>query len=83
MRNNSENKTNEIKELEPGILFYGKAAKTSTFGYGLLLGPHETKQGYWSVRILTITGDESTWATQDVREKSIREDWPKLYEWVV
>ena len=82
MRNNSENKTNEIKELEPGILFYGKAAKTSTFGYGLLLGPHETKQGYWSVRILTITGDESTWATQDVREKSIREDWPKLYEWV-
>ena len=82
MRNNSENKTNEIKELEPGMLFYGKSKKTNVIGYGLLLGPHETVKGYWSVRILTITGDESTWATQDVREKSIREDWPKLYEWV-
>ena len=82
MRNNSENKTNEIKELEPGILFYGKAKKTNVIGYGLLLGPHKTSKGYWSVRVLTITGDESTWITQDVREKSIREDWPKLYEWV-
>ena len=82
MRNNSENKTNEIKELEPGMLFYGKSKKTNVIGYGLLLGPHETAEGYWSVRILTISGDESKWNTTDIREKEIREEWPKMYEWV-
>ena len=82
MRNNSENKTNEIKELEPGMLFYGKAKKTNVIGYGLLLGPHKTSKGYWSVRVLTITGDESMWTTTDVREPTLREEWPKLYEWV-
>ena len=41
MRNNSENKTSEIKELEPGILFYGSASKGNTYGFGLLLGPNQ------------------------------------------
>jgi|2_EtaG_2_1085320.scaffolds.fasta_scaffold02012_4 hypothetical protein len=82
MRNNSENKTNEIKELEPGMLFYGKSKKTNVIGYGLLLGPHETAKGYWSVRILTIDSYGSKWNTTDIPEKAIREEWPKLYEWV-
>ena len=73
---------NEIKELEPGMLFFGKSKKYDTKGFGILLGPHETKQGYWSVRVLTITGDESMWTTTDVREPALREEWPKLYEWV-
>ena len=73
---------NEIKELEPGMLFYAKAKKANVVGYGLLLGPHETMQGYWSVRVLTITGDESVWATTEVREAALREEWPKLYDWV-
>ena len=74
---------NEIKELEPGILFYGKATKGNTFGYGLLLGPSEHKPQYWQVRCITYTDGDISCTTQDVREQSIREDWPKLYEWVV
>ena len=73
---------NEIKELEPGILFYGKATKGNVYGFGLLLGPHETKQGYWSVRCITYSGDDISCSTQDVTVKSLKEDWPKLYEWV-
>jgi len=82
MRNNSENKTNEIKELEPGILFYGKASKTSTFGYGLLLGPNKDKPQYWQVRCITYTDDAISCTTQDVKARALKEDWPKLYEWV-
>ena len=82
MRNNSENKTNEIKELEPGILFYGKSKTGSDVGYGLLLGPHETSKGFWQVRILTVSGDISEWDTVSVRGVELREDWPKIYDWV-
>ena len=91
---------NEIKELEPGILFYGKAAKTSAYGfglllgpsekstkhrvygYGLVLGPNEHKPQYWQVRCITYNGDDISCSTQDVMAKSLKEDWPKLYEWV-
>ena len=82
MRNNSENKTNEIKELEPGILFYGKATKGNVYGFGLLLGPNEEKPRYWQVRCVTYTDGDISCSTQDVLAKSLKEDWPKLYEWV-
>ena len=54
---------NEIKELEPGMLFFGKSKKYETKGFGILLGPHKDKPQYWQVRCM-------------------KEDWPKLYEWV-
>tara|TARA_R110000751_G_scaffold7611_2_gene30941 strand:+ start:1180 stop:1410 length:231 start_codon:yes stop_codon:yes gene_type:complete len=73
---------NEIKELEPGILFYGKAAKTSAYGFGLLLGPSEKSTNHWQVRCVTYTGDAISCTTQDVTVKSLKEDWPKMYEWV-
>ena len=73
---------NEIKELKPGILFFGKSKKYDTKGFGILLGPHETKQGYWSVRCITYSGDDISCSTQDVTVKSLKEDWPKLYQWV-
>jgi len=73
---------NEIKELEPGILFYGKAAKGNTFGYGLLLGPSEESANHWQVRCITYTDDAISCSTQDITVKSLKEDWPKLYEWV-
>ena len=73
---------NEIKELEPGMLFFGKSKKYDTKGFGILLGPHETKQGYWQVRCITYSGDDISCSTQDVTVKSLKEDWPKLYQWV-
>ncbi len=82
MRNNSENKTSEIKELEPGILFYGKAAKGNTYGFGLLLGPNEERPRYWKVRCVTYTDGAISCRTEDIMTKSLKEDWPKLYKWV-
>lgn len=82
MRNNSENKTSEIKELEPGILFYGKAAKGNTYGFGLLLGPNEKRPRYWQVRCVRFTDGVISCTTQDIMVRSLKEDWPKLYKWV-
>ena len=73
---------NEIKELKPGMLFYGKSAKNSVYGFGLLLGPKEENPKYWEVRCITYTEDNISCNTQDVTVKSLKEDWPKLYQWV-
>ena len=73
---------NEIKELKPGMLFYGKSKKLDVYGYGILLGPKEENPKSWEVRTLTFEGGRSTWKTQDVSVKSLKEDWPKLYQWV-
>ena len=82
MRNNSENKTSEIKELEPGILFYGAASKGNTYGFGLLLGPNQKKPQYWQVRCVRFTDGVISCTTQDVMVRALKKDWPKLYEWV-
>ena len=72
---------NEIKELKPGMLFYGKSKKHDVYGFGLLLGPKKENSKCWEVRTLTYEGENVTWKTQDVSVKSLKEDWPKLYEW--
>ena len=73
---------NEIKELKPGMLFYGKSKKQDVYGFGLLLGPKKEDPKSWEVRTLTFAAGKATWKTQDVSVKSLKEDWPKLYEWV-
>ena len=73
---------NEIKELKPGMLFYGKSKKLDVYGYGILLGPKKENPKSWEVRTLTFDGEKATWKTQDVSAKSLKEDWPKLYQWV-
>ena len=83
MRNNSENKTNEIKELEPGMLFYGKRKKAKdVIAYGILLEYNPDKEGSWLVRILTIISGESAWDTIVVPEYQILNTWLTTYEWV-
>ena len=73
---------NEIKELEPGILFYGKATKGNVYGFGLLLGPNEERPRYWQVRCVRFTDGAISCTTQDVMVRALKEDWPKLYKWV-
>ena len=73
---------NEIKELKPGMLFYGAAKKSDVYGFGLLLGPKKEDSAYWEVRTITYDGGDATWKTQDVRVRVLKEDWPKLYQWV-
>ena len=79
MRNNSENKTNEIIELVPGMLFYGKRKKAKD---GILLEYNPDKEGSWLVRILTIISGESAWDTIVVPEYQILNTWLTTYEWV-
>ena len=58
-----------------------KSKKHDVYGFGLLLGPNKENPKSWEVRTLTYEGENVTWKTQDVSVKSLKEDWPKLYEW--